>query len=235
MQITGVRQTSLIDYAGQIVTTLFTQGCNLRCSYCHNSELIDSCAEDKSAFNLDDILNFIWGRRELIDGVCITGGEPTLQRGLDDFIAEIKDMELKVKLDTNGTQPQVITQLIKNELLDYIAMDVKGAADNLDFIGLNDEKIESYRQSVKESINLIMNAAIEYEFRTTVVPGIHTKSDIKDITEKIKEADKYYIQNFTANNPLDSKFEETRSFSDDELIEFKKIADFYVNQVEIRG
>lgn len=235
MKISGLRQTSLIDYDGRIVTTLFTQGCNLRCAYCHNPELIDCWIDDKSVFDISDILDFLWRRRDLIDGVCITGGEPTLQQGLTDFAVQIKEMDLKIKLDTNGSLPEVMGRLIETDLVDHIAVDVKGIDDNPGFIGLAEGTGESYKEKVTESIDLIMEADIGYEFRTTVVPGIHTKADIEKIAERIQGADKYYLQNFQANNPLDSELEERRSFSDDELIEFKKIAKSYVDRVEIRG
>ncbi|MBM7624399.1 anaerobic ribonucleoside-triphosphate reductase activating protein [Sporohalobacter salinus] len=235
MRISGIRKTSLIDYAGQIVTTVFTQGCNLRCAYCHNAELIDFWTDDKPVFNSDDILDFISRRKELIDGVCITGGEPTLQRGLIDFIREIKELGLKVKLDTNGSRPEIIAELIRADLIDYIAMDIKAAFDNLDLTGLRNEAKKLYRENVEQSIDLIMESEVGYEFRTTVVPGIHSELDIEAIAERIAEADKYYIQNFTPNNPVDSKLEEITGFSETKLDEFKKIADSYVEQVKIRN
>ncbi|MGM0471968.1 MAG: anaerobic ribonucleoside-triphosphate reductase activating protein [Bacillota bacterium] len=234
MKVAGIQKTSLIDYPGKIVTTLFTVGCNLRCRYCHNPELIERNRDSElNNFALDEVLSFLDSRVDLIDGVCITGGEPTLQPDLDQFMRQIKKLGLKIKLDTNGSNPQLLAELLTEQLVDYIALDLKAAESNLDVIGAEDSA--AYFRQVKESVELILAAEIETEFRTTVVPGVHTSEDIQELAALISGADKYYLQNFKPNAPLlDAELEQINGFSEQELSQFQDIATSYVGQVEIR-
>src|SRR5690554_5488754 len=169
MKIIGFQKTSLIDYPGKIVSIIFTQGCNFKCPYCHNSDLIFFQSVNNEYFPHDYIFSFLKKRKGLIDGVSITGGEPTLQPDLYNFIVKIKDINLNIKLDTNGSNPELIKSLIDDKLIDYIAMDIKGPLDKYECI--IDNKINT--DKIIKSISLIKNSKVDYEFRTTVVPGIH--------------------------------------------------------------
>ncbi|TDX52468.1 anaerobic ribonucleoside-triphosphate reductase activating protein [Orenia marismortui] len=230
MKIAGVQRTSLIDYPEHIATIVFTQGCNYRCPYCHNSSLIPCSKENKNFIPLEEFWSFIDSRKNLIDGVSITGGEPTLQADLINFIKEVKAKGLKVKLDTNGSNPSILKRLIKENLIDYIAMDIKSSLDNYSEI-TGDCDIGK----IKESINLIKNSAIDYEFRTTVVPTLHTEKDFESIGKVITGAKQYYIQNFRPVNTLDQEFLEIKGFPDTKLEEFRNIIMKYVKEVFIRN
>ncbi|MFW6028767.1 MAG: anaerobic ribonucleoside-triphosphate reductase activating protein [Halanaerobiales bacterium] len=230
MKIAGVQKTSLVDYPGEIVTTLFTQGCNLRCPFCHNPELIP--LEDVG-YNLDTIKGFLKNRKDYITGVCITGGEPLLQDTeiLANFLLWIRNQGLKIKLDTNGTFPEKLKLLLHNKLLNCVAMDVKLPLNRYVELGAKQQNLNS----INKSIEYILSSNIDYEFRTTVIPSLHDKNDIENIVKMIKGANKYAIQNFDNFKCLDSNLESTLAFTESELISFKEIADKYVDIVVIRN
>lgn len=231
MKISGFQKTSLIDYPGYIVSIVFTQGCNFRCPYCHNSDLLFSESTSKEYFPAEYIYSFVKNRKRLIDGVSISGGEPTLQPGLIDFIKDIKAMCLKVKLDTNGSRPEILETLLNNQLLDYIAMDIKGSLYNYEKI-IN-QKINT--DFIKTSIALIQNSGIDYEFRTTVIPGLHDTTQLNDIAVLLTGSKLFYIQNFIPRNTFDEKYMNKNGFSPAKLEEFKTIFITHVDRVEIRN
>jgi pyruvate formate lyase activating enzyme len=180
-------KTSLVDYPGLISSVIFTQGCNMNCFYCHNKELIP--LEKDSKFDEAEILQWLEKRSSMLEGVVVTGGEPTLQRDLADFLKSVKKLGLKTKLDTNGTQPVVLEKLLKEELLDFIAMDIKAPLEKYSQIcGKSFDK-----SSIEESLTLIRNAKIDHEFRTTLAPGLNPE-DIRKILTTIKEDKKYILQ-----------------------------------------
>lgn len=230
VKIAGFRKTSLIDYPDNISTVLFTQGCNCRCGYCHNPGLIAKTAE-KDYMDLKYFWNFLNERGHLLDGVVITGGEPTLQDNLVSFVNEIKNRDMKVKLDTNGSGYKIIRKLIEKKLVDYLAMDIKVPFKKYKNLS-NDENIVS---NIKKSKDLILGSEIKHEFRTTVVPEMHTKNDIEKIVKSINGADKYYIQNFRPEITLDPEFGKRRKFPESKLKKFKNIAEKYIDIVEIRN
>ena len=210
MLIAGIVKSSVIDYPGTICTVLFTGGCNLRCGYCHNPELINFTGIPLSE---PEILDFLERRRKFIDAVCISGGEPCIQQGLYEFIEIIKAKGFKVKLDTNGTRPDVLERLIRSQLLDYIAMDVKAPFFKYHsvtgaFVDIN---------AVKRSIELIKGISVEYEFRTTVCMPIIEKEDIITIAKGIKGAPRYYIQQFKQSKKTACEHGNYASYNPDDL------------------
>lgn len=193
MEIGGFQKNTLIDYPGKIATTIFTVGCNFRCPFCYAPELVlPQKIKNQPRIPTADFFNFIKKRKGLIEGVVICGGEPTVQKDIFDFIKKVKILGFKVKIDTNGYLPNVLARLLKEELLDYVAMDIKASKKKYkkySGININVSKIE-------KSINLIKSSGVEYEFRTTVAPGL-TKKDILQIVEWIKTARKYFLQQFS--------------------------------------
>ena len=192
MKICGLMKTTLLDYPGHVACTLFTGGCNFRCPFCHNSEILDFFAEEE--YTKEEIFDFLKKREKKLEGICISGGEPTIHADLPDFIREIKNgFNLKIKLDTNGTNYEMLKLLIDEKLVDYVAMDIKsGAGGYSKTAGIRENSI--LIEKVKESVGLLLNGAVEYEFRTTYVLGIHKREDFKEIANMIKSADKYFIQ-----------------------------------------
>lgn len=234
MKIAGVYPTSLLDYPGHISTILFTQGCNFKCPYCHNSQLITFISDTENL--LEQAKELIENRKNLIEAVVITGGEPLVQdfNELVDLIKWIKKQGLKIKLDTNGSRPIELKELIDLNLLDYVAMDVKLSLESYSILG--GEARMDLKDKIKLSIDTLISSTIEYEFRTTVVPKLHTETDIENIAKAIKGADNYYIQNFKANeNVYAPIWRDLKGFTPDELKKFKNIAEKYVKNVEIRN
>jgi len=191
MRIGGFQRLTLVDYPGLIAATVFTQGCNFRCSYCHNPTLVipDYFQVPVSA---ELILDYLNGRKGKLEGVVISGGEPTLQKDLADFIARINGMGFKVKLDTNGSHPEVVSSLIQLKLLDYIAMDIKSSLKKYDQIAC----VPCDRSKIQESIHLIMNSGIPYQFRTTLVKKFCREEDLNDIQFLLGDAKNYALQPF---------------------------------------
>lgn len=227
MQIGGVQKTSLLDYPDKISAIVFTCGCNFRCGYCHNPELI--VVKNEPAWTTAGFFEFLNTRKGKLDGVVITGGEPCIQNGLIDFIKQIKDMGFLVKLDTNGTYPQVLKEVLP--FVDYIAMDIKAPLykyKNITKVNIDTEKI-------KESINIIMNSGVEYEFRTTVVKSQLDKKDFEAIGELIKGAEKYYLQKFVPSKILDPNLISEKTYSDNEFCEIIKILSNDIKSIMLRG
>ena len=227
MLIGGVQKTSLLDFPDKISAIVFTQGCNFRCGYCHNPELI--VLRNEPAGTKAGFLEFLISRKGKLDGVVITGGEPCLQNDLIDFIKEIKAMGFLVKLDTNGTFPDRLQECLP--YLDYIAMDIKAPLhkySEITKLNINTDKIE-------KSINLIMNSGIDYEFRTTVVKSQLTFEDFEDIGKLIKGAKKYYLQKFVASKTLDEGMMSEKTYSNEDFEKIKLLLNVNINNVEIRG
>lgn len=216
MKIGGLQKVSLIDYPGKISAVIFTQGCNFRCPYCHNPELVEQklyrpCLPEK------DILEFITTRRGKLDAVTITGGEPTLQENLISFIQKIRKMGFAVKLDSNGSHPDVLARLIRGKLLDYIAMDVKAPMEKYQ----NVVKVPVDIDVIRESIRIVLKAKIPHEFRTTVVVSLLAEKDIASIVREIAGAKRYVLQKFQAARTLNKLFLKEKTYSDDDLLKIK--------------
>lgn len=199
MIIGGFQKLTLIDYPGKIATTVFTVGCSFRCPFCHNPELVDlRLAHDEKSEK--EFFEFLKKRKGKLEGVCITGGEPTIQPDIIDFIRKIKKMGFLVKLDSNGTRPDVLKKVIDGKMVDFIAMDIKNRIEKYS----ETAGMKGFDDQIELSVNLIMNSGIPYEFRTTVVPGIHLEEDFDAIAEWIKGAEAYYLQEYREEKILDN-------------------------------
>ncbi len=194
MLIAGFQKQSLIDYPGNISSVLFTQGCNFRCGYCHNPNLVLPEYFEK-VYQNEEIFNYLNKYKNLLSAVVITGGEPTIQKDLPYFIEKLKKLGLKVKLDSNGTNPQMITMLTTQKLIDCIAMDIKHILDYQKYnLAVGNVLNKSIYHKILESIEIIKNSGIDYEFRTTIVKGLHTIEEIKTLKKQFTQHHK--IQNF---------------------------------------
>jgi len=228
--IKGLQKTSLVDFPPYVSCTIFISTCNLRCGFCYNKELVMD-SSDLKEYSEDEILKFLDKRKNVLDGVCITGGEPLLYKNLRVFITKVKEKGFKVKLDTNGTNPERLKELIDARLLDYIAMDVKNSLEMYD----ETAGCKADINAIKRSIEIIKNSGVNYEFRTTVVPGLHTKEDMKKIGELLKGSEKFAIQNFRPDkNVIDVRYRNIKPFSKEELGEFKRIVEGYIKEIEMR-
>lgn len=230
IKICGLQKTTLLDYPGFVAATIFLGGCNFRCPFCHNTDLLENHVP--AQYTKEEILRFLNRRKAILEGVCITGGEPTLQPGaLEDLIRDIRALGLRVKLDTNGTRPEVIKSLLHQKLLDYIAMDIKSGPDSYHTAsGIPSVDLDA----VKESVLWLKNSALPYEFRTTVVKGLHHRTDFQQIGPWIDGCPHYYLQNYAASDRVlhPDGFD---SFSKEELLEFAEIVRPFVDEVSLRG
>jgi len=238
MFIGGLQKLTLIDYPGKLATTVFLAGCNFRCPWCYSSELVlPEKIEKQPQISQKEFFDFLKERKGLLDGLVLCGGEPTLNKELPNFIKKIKKMGYFVKLDTNGSNPRMLKDLIDRKLIDYVAMDIKAPLGlkfqipNSKFQINSKTQISKYEKAVgrkislkniKKSIEIIKNSEIEYEFRTTVVPTIHTKEDILQIAREISPAKKYFLQNFRSEKTIDPSFEKINSYPQESLLEIQK-------------
>lgn len=229
MNIQGLQKLTLLDYPGKMACIIFTAGCNLRCPFCHNSALVINPPKE-SEFSVDEILDFLKKRQGILEGVVITGGEPLLQKDLEDFIVEIHQLGYSVKLDTNGTFPDRLRNLIDKGLLDYVAMDVKASpAGYPPSVGIGGYDVSK----ITESINLLLEGRVDYEFRTTVVREFHSIFDMKNLGEWIKGAKRHYLQAFKDSGELIGFG--LSAVPKAEMEEMRKIMLEYVGLCEIRG
>ncbi|PIS08824.1 anaerobic ribonucleoside-triphosphate reductase activating protein [Candidatus Beckwithbacteria bacterium CG10_big_fil_rev_8_21_14_0_10_34_10] len=214
MIIAGLQKSTLIDFPGRIACTVFTLGCNFRCPFCHNKDLLNQELFKKSkikSIEEKDFFDFLNKRKKILDGVCITGGEPSLNKDLKSFCGKIKSLGLEIKLDTNGTNPLVLKNLIKKKLIDFVAMDIKASFNNYSRAA----GVKFPLKKIKESIRIILKSGLEYELRTTIVPGIHSQKevvrmalDLKKITQEFNK-DKslvYILQSFQPQNCFDPHY-----------------------------
>lgn len=230
LEIKGLEKLSVIDYPGKTCCIVFLAGCNFRCPYCHNPDLIERPGELESMTG-EDVLEFMKSRRKWLDGVCVTGGEPCLHEGLEDFLRKVKKEGFLTKLDTNGTNPEMVERLVKEGLLDYIAMDVKAPPERYGEVTRSEVDIEKVRKSTE----VIMRSGVDYEFRTTVVPKLFRKQDVEGIGSWLNGAGKFFIQGFRAGNTLDKAFEKEPAFTESELEELAEIARKHFREVGVRS
>jgi pyruvate formate lyase activating enzyme len=232
MLIGAFQKFSLIDYPDKISCIVFTQGCNFRCPYCHNPELVDR-RQFMPTIMPRLFFEFLEKRVKKIDAVVITGGEPTIQSDLQEFIEKIKELGFLVKLDTNGSHPEVLSALIQKKLLDYIAMDIK--APLALYKRISGVSTNGFKNSdILKSIKLIINAAVNHEFRTTIVKDLLSKENILQIADMAKGAQKFVLQNFVPSKTLDHRFMESTPFSQTDLDEVVHKLEALPFQCEVR-
>lgn len=229
MKFCGLQKTTLLDFPGKVAATIFTGGCSFACPFCHNSELLGHDIE--ALCSQEEVMTFLEKRKNILEGVCITGGEPTLQPDLEDFIRFVRSLGLAVKLDTNGYQPDVLINLCEKGLLDYVAMDIKAGKSHYAHVsgrtGLDLERID-------QSIRFLLNGSIPFEFRTTVVKGLHDKSDFEEIGPWIQGCGQYFLQSYQESGQVLSP-DSYKSFSREEMEEFARIVSPYAGIVRLRG
>lgn len=233
MLIGGLQKLTLIDYPGKLACTVFTIGCNFRCPFCYSAELVlPEKIKKQPRISEKEFFKFLKSKKGLIDGVVVCGGEPTINEDLPDFIKKIKKMKFLVKLDTNGSNPEMLKRLIDKKLIDCVAMDIKAPIEKNKYEKCTGVKIDL--DKIKKSVQILKENKIDYEFRTTIVPHFHTKEDIFQIAADIAPAKKYYLQNFRPEKNLDKKFQKKKPYPEEYLLEIQKIIAQYFDICRIR-
>ncbi len=236
LSIKGFDQMSLIDWDGMVAATVYLPSCNFRCPYCHNGDLV--LAPDQfETIPLDEVLSYVTEHNDFLDGVVITGGEPCMHKELPALIDAFRAADMRIKLDTNGSFPDMLDSLIREDVIDYVAMDIKAPLDFDSYAksaGISDRRTFD---RVRASIEILLEGVVEYEFRTTVVPTLHKASDLERIGEQIRGARRYVIQNYKPRREtLDPEFGKNESpYGSERLSEFKSMMDPLVEECIIRG
>ena len=232
MKIGGLQKLTLIDYPGKLACTIFISGCNFRCPWCYSSELVvPEKIEELTGINKKEVFAFLEKRKGKIEGIVLCGGEPTVDPDVVQFVEEIKEKSFSVKLDTNGSRPEVIQELLEKGLLDYIAMDIKAPLERYqEVVGVAVDT-----NKIKESIEIIKNCGIDYEFRTTIIPGVHQKKDVEKMGKMIEGGERYFLQNFLPEKTIDEGFLERKPFIQKDLEILRKAAEPFVKECKTRG
>lgn len=230
MNFSGFQKLTLLDYPEHVACTLFTKGCNFRCPFCHNALLVTETQEEGETHSDESVLSYLSKRVGILDGVCITGGEPLLQKELPDFIRKVKALGYQVKLDTNGSFPDRLVSLVNEGLLDYVAMDIKNSMERYgETIAVPDFDTSP----IEKSIDFLLEGRVAYEFRTTVVAEFHTTQDIVAIAKRIQGAPKYFLQNFVDSGCLIG--ENLHSVDKKVMENMKNAAMKHLSEVSLRG
>ncbi len=228
MLIKGFQKLTVLDFPGRTACTVFTGGCNFRCPFCHNALLVTEM--DNDFYTEEEIFEHLEKRKNVLDGVAVTGGEPLLQKDIERFLYEIKEKGFAVKLDTNGSFPEKLEGILQLGLADYVAMDIKNCPEKYGVtVGVENFDITP----IGKSIELLKNSGVDYEFRTTITADFHTLEDVEKIAQWIKGAPRYFLQNFEdSGNLIDGN---CRGVSRDEMRQMLKIAQKYIPETELRG
>lgn len=231
MIIGGFQKFTLIDYPGKIAATVFTLGCNFLCPFCHNPELVDELKMAKQPrISAAEILKFLAARRGLLEGVCVTGGEPTLQADLPSFVWQIKKLGFLVKIDTNGSNPRMLAELLRGGLVDFVAMDIKAPLEKYQKIASGNVVLADIQRSID-----LTRQAPDYEFRTTILPFWHTAEDILSVGRWLRGAKKYCLQQFHPTKTLNSSLMSANPFNDEEIAVWRGRLEIFFDSVEARG
>ena len=231
MKVTGIQKLTLLDYPGVVACTVFTAGCNFRCPFCHNAMLVLPEQIDDECLTDEEVFGFLKKRRGVLDGVAVTGGEPLLHADMPEFLARVKELGYKIKLDTNGSNPELLSEIVKNKLVDRVAMDIKNAPEEYArTIGLKSFDIAP----VERSKEMLLRGDIDYEFRTTVVKGIHTKESLIGAAKWIEGAKEYYLQQFKDSGNLILP-DGLSAYDEKQMHTLADAVRDYVPTVEVRG
>jgi pyruvate formate lyase activating enzyme len=231
MHIGGLQELTLIDYPGKLAATVFLCGCNFRCPWCYSSEIVlPEKIKIQPEFTEKEVFDFLKSRKNLIEGVVLCGGEPTTSKGLASLIKKIKKEGFFVKLDTNGTNPKVLKELIDKKLVDYVAMDLKAPKEK--YNNVSGVKVDI--KKIQKSIDILKKGEVDYEFRTTVIPGFHQKEDLLEMAKWISGAKKYYLQNFLPQKTLDKRFESIKPYQVEFLLEIQKAISPFFEICQVR-
>ncbi len=228
MKIDGFQKLTLLDYPGKVACMIFTVGCNFHCPFCQNASLI-SVRNKGCHYQEEEILSYLEKRKNILDGIVISGGEPLLQKDIKKFIRKVKDMGYLIKLDTNGSQPNLLRELIEDSLIDYVAMDIKNEFPKY-FVTAGKF---TFLDKVKESIAILKENKVEYEFRTTIIKEFHTLHDIENICMMIGTSSKYYLQNFVDSDDVPRK--NLHGFTREELQSMNTVLQRRFPNMEIRS
>ena len=232
IEIKGMIESSFLDWDGKIVSTLYVPKCNFRCPFCHNWELVTKPEKfDTKPFH--DIKAFLTENRDFIDGICLTGGEPALYSDLVEYSKKIKDLGMMIKLDTNGSVPKMVEKVFDRDLIDYIAMDIKAPLEQIKYNKLSGAKVNL--KNIKNTIELIMDSGVDYEFRTTVVPTLLDFDDILSIAKSIDGAKKYVLQQFVAEHTFSKKLRGIKIYNKEKIEAMIKAGSKYVGKMKARG
>ena len=229
MEIKALQKTTLLDFPTKVACTVFTGGCNFRCPFCHNASLVINPDYSKT-IDMDSLFSYLKKRKGILDGVCITGGEPLLQKDIDLFMRNVHDIGLAVKLDTNGSFPEILSGLIDEGLVDYVAMDIKAPKDKYAKVCGTDK----FTDKVAQSVDILMRGKVEFEFRTTVVRELHDADDFEEIGKWIEGAPKYFLQQFKDSGDLIDK-SSFSAYSKEEMEDMLVTVRKYVPSAELRG
>ena len=229
MRICGLQKLAMVDFPGKLAATVFTGGCNLRCPFCHNALLVTRLAESPS-LSEEDILSFLDSRKNLLDGMVLSGGEPLMQPGCTDFLQKVRDLGLSIKVDTNGCYPEVLRDILNRGLVDYVAMDIKNRREKYaETVGIPNFDLSP----IEESIQILKTSGVDHEFRTTVVQELHTADDIRAIAQWVQGAPTYALQKFVdSGNLISTGLHSPESLA---LEGFARTAAPFFKQVLVRG
>lgn len=235
MNICGLMKTTLLDYPEHVACTIFTGGCNFRCPFCHNAELLDMNLP--AEYSEEEIFDFLRKRRHTLEGVAVTGGEPTLQPDLDAFLRKIKEeFGFLIKLDTNGIRPETVRLLVEEGLVDYVAMDIKAGLENYPVVaGMTGTADSVWFRKVTETKDYLLRGHVPYEFRTTVVDGLHTEKDFEQIAEFIEGAEIYALQSFKDSENVLCREPGFTEPKPETLLRYRDIVSPHVKRCLVRG
>lgn len=227
MNLAGLQKLTLLDYPGVVACIVFTQGCNLRCPFCHNASLTEKSAEN--SLSEEEVFDFLKSRRGVLEGVVVTGGEPLINSDIADFLKKIKELGYLIKLDTNGTNPKLLSKLIEDKLIDYVAMDIKNSPQEYRYA----TGVDGFVENITQSKELLKTDIIDYEFRTTVVRGIHTRESLLELAKWIAGAKRYFLQSYKNSGDILCP-SGLSSFDEDELQKISDEIALIVKSVAIR-
>lgn len=230
MLIKGLVKTTLIDYPGKVACTVFLARCNFRCPYCQNPDLVAGY-DGLPTITKEEVFERLKSRKKWLDGVCISGGEPTLNEELPEFLRKIKSVGFLIKLDTNGTNPEMLKKLLDEKLVDYIAMDIKAPLERYEEV----VKTKVDLEKIKKSVEIICKSGVDYEFRTTVVPGLLSGEDIEKICLWLRGSKRYYLQQFRPDVTLDASFRKVAPYRREEMLKYHNRVKDNFEVCEVRG